>query len=301
MRLFSRPSVGTVLGAVAIFIALGGQSWGADVGASAVRLISGSKIKPSTITGKQVKNGSLGETDLATAVRSKLDAAGRPGPAGAQGPVGTAGAPGTPGATGPRGAPGPVEDGSVTAAKLAPNAVTSAAIAPFGVEASDVSVFPHAEAFQGPSTVAQTVPNATSVPVQFSYRRSEDEHGVLREQPAGLTDLRVPKYGDYIVNASVRWNTSGAASPGAGYRALELYSILGSNPPEFITSSRIASAPDGYTDQELNVRATNIGVNDRLRLVATQSSGATATLSLLGNFRQPRIQATWVPRCSSPC
>ena len=60
------------------------------------------------ITGKQIKDGSIGSRDLAKAVRTQI---GKPGPAG---PVGATGAPGAPGAAGPQGARGPSEAYRVT-------------------------------------------------------------------------------------------------------------------------------------------------------------------------------------------
>ena len=61
-----------------------------------------------------------------------------------------------------------------------------------------------------------------------------------------------------------------------------------------MTSSRIASAPDGYTDQELHVRV-DVNSVQILELVGVQTSGGAAELSILGAHAAPRFQATWVP------
>lgn len=57
------------------------------------------------ITGRDIKNGSIGLVDLSRAARHALQ--GRTGPAGPAGPQGAQGPQGTPGTTGPAGAPGP--------------------------------------------------------------------------------------------------------------------------------------------------------------------------------------------------
>jgi len=72
-----RPSPATAIATLALVVA------GAGVGTAASGLISGSKIKPGTITGKQIKNHSIGLNKLS----GKLPAGPR-GPAGSRGPAG---------------------------------------------------------------------------------------------------------------------------------------------------------------------------------------------------------------------
>lgn len=94
----------TVIAAIALFIVIGGTATAAS------GLISGKKIKPGTVTAKQIKNKTITKAKLApSAVKSLKGAAGETGPAGAKGATGVAGATG---ATGPAGADG--EDGTVT-------------------------------------------------------------------------------------------------------------------------------------------------------------------------------------------
>src|SRR3954454_1733710 len=86
---------------LALFAALGGSAY------AAVQL-TGKNIKDGTITGKDVKNHSLGTAKLSRTVVSSI-ASGR-GPAGPQGPQGergATGADGPTGATGPKGGTGP--------------------------------------------------------------------------------------------------------------------------------------------------------------------------------------------------
>ncbi len=88
-------SYGNVVATLALFVAL---TTGGALAAS--KLIPGSKIKPHTITGKQVKHHSLGVSVL----RGPLPA----------GPTGATGATGTPGATGASGPKGPTGDAAPT-------------------------------------------------------------------------------------------------------------------------------------------------------------------------------------------
>lgn len=96
-----RPSFGTALGATALFVALSGPAY-----ATATRLLDGSTIKPGTITARQIKDGSVSESELSKSVVRKLSAAGVPGAKGAQGDAGAKGDSGAKGDTGPKGASG---------------------------------------------------------------------------------------------------------------------------------------------------------------------------------------------------
>ena len=106
----------TVFAAIALFIVIGGTATAAS------GLISGNKIKPGTITAKQIKNKTITKAKLAPAtVRSLKGAMGPAGPAGADGVRGATGsagtngvdgAPGATGATGSTGATGPEAVGS---------------------------------------------------------------------------------------------------------------------------------------------------------------------------------------------
>jgi hypothetical protein len=97
-----RISPGTVLGLLALFVALGGVSYAAVT-------INGKNIKNNSIPGKKLKNGavtnamvkeySLGANRLTSAARASLR--------GAQGPEGPAGPQGAHGAQGPQGPEGP--------------------------------------------------------------------------------------------------------------------------------------------------------------------------------------------------
>src|SRR3954467_4097735 len=85
-----KPSPALVVALAALFFAIDGPSYAADLTSAAKKLI----------TGKQIKDGSIGEKDLDKKLRAKLAASGKAGPAGAPG------APGGQGPQGDRGLPG---------------------------------------------------------------------------------------------------------------------------------------------------------------------------------------------------
>lgn len=104
-----RPSPGTVIALLALFVALGGP-------AEARRLLSGKSIKTGSLTGKQVKNRSLSIIELSRGTVRRLTS----NPAGS---VGTAA----------------IADRAVTGQKLAPFAVGSGELADAAVNGSKLS------------------------------------------------------------------------------------------------------------------------------------------------------------------
>jgi hypothetical protein len=92
------PRPATVLSGIAVFAALAGTATAAS------GVISGSEIKRGTITGKQVKNKSLGLKKLSNGAVKRLR--GKTGPQGAQGPAGPTGIAGSQGPQGPAGPKG---------------------------------------------------------------------------------------------------------------------------------------------------------------------------------------------------
>ena len=91
----------TAVAYLALFVALGGSAYAAVT-------VTGKQIKDGTVTGRDVKNRSLGTSKLSPSAVSSL--IGKPGPAGPQGdrgPQGPAGATGPRGETGLAGPAGP--------------------------------------------------------------------------------------------------------------------------------------------------------------------------------------------------
>jgi collagen triple helix repeat protein len=87
----------TAVAYLALFAALGGSAYAAVT-------VTGKQIKDGTITGKDVKNRSLGTGKLSASALGSL--AGERGPAGPQGPAGPKGDPGKQGPSGATGATG---------------------------------------------------------------------------------------------------------------------------------------------------------------------------------------------------
>jgi hypothetical protein len=99
-----RPSYASVVATLALFFALGGTAL-----AGAHALITGSDVKDRSLTGADIKRGSLGAALLSDRALDALK--GRRGPVGATGPQGATGATGAVGATGAEGPPGPAGNG----------------------------------------------------------------------------------------------------------------------------------------------------------------------------------------------
>jgi hypothetical protein len=93
----SRLTYANVMATVAVFVALGGVSW------AAVR-VTGRQVVNGSLTGKDVRNGTLGRPDLG--FRVKDGGIGPQGPTGPRGLPGTAAAKGDPGPQGPPGQTG---------------------------------------------------------------------------------------------------------------------------------------------------------------------------------------------------
>jgi Collagen triple helix repeat (20 copies) len=95
-RLLGRHT--TAVAYLALFAALGGSAYAAVT-------VTGKNIKDGTITGRDVKNRSLGTGKLSPTAVSSLT--GQPGPAGPQGEKGAPGPVGPTGPAGPKGETGP--------------------------------------------------------------------------------------------------------------------------------------------------------------------------------------------------
>jgi collagen triple helix repeat protein len=96
------------LGAIALALAIAGGAWAGK----RYLITSSSQVKPGSLTGENIKNHSLGLSELSKGVTEHLRGArgpaGAKGDTGAQGPKGNTGAQGPPGAPGEPGKPAPV-------------------------------------------------------------------------------------------------------------------------------------------------------------------------------------------------
>ena len=100
MRFPPRLSYANVAATLALFFALGGSAF-----AGAQLLVTGANVENHSLTGVDIKKGSLGLKTFSPAARSKLK--GATGPMGATGAQGSAGTAGLQGQAGPQGATGP--------------------------------------------------------------------------------------------------------------------------------------------------------------------------------------------------
>jgi hypothetical protein len=123
-----RPSPGTIIAIIALFVALGGP-------AQASRLITGKQVKSATLTGKHIKNRSLGAGELSAAANRRFTEvkAGSVGAGSLADGAVTAGRIGL-GAVGSAA----IGDGSVGAGDLAPDSVGAEELAANAVESADV-------------------------------------------------------------------------------------------------------------------------------------------------------------------
>jgi hypothetical protein len=101
-RLLKRLSPGTVLGGVALFLALGGGAYAAIEIKLSRHSVGYRELKRNSISSGKVRDGSL----LAIDFRRGQIPAGATGPQGPKGDTGATGAPGATGATGAKGEPG---------------------------------------------------------------------------------------------------------------------------------------------------------------------------------------------------
>ena len=102
MRLLRRLTYANVAATLALFFALGGTAV-----AGAKLLVTGSNVKNHSLTGLDIKNGSLGYNTLSPGARTRLQGArGAVGATGPQGQPGTQGPAGQQGPAGPQGSPG---------------------------------------------------------------------------------------------------------------------------------------------------------------------------------------------------
>jgi hypothetical protein len=162
----------TAVAYLALFVALGGSAYAAV-------LVTGKNIKDASVTGRDIKNRSLGANKLSAATVSAL--AGQRGPAGPQGPAGERGPAGRNGDTGPAGRNG--DAGAVQFHIHAdPNSVSAESPKVAGLSARILCTTP-----SGPTKVRVQLLSSTG---QLDVSGSRSQDGAL----AGAIALTVSYY-----------------------------------------------------------------------------------------------------------
>lgn len=125
MRVFQRLSYANVIATLALFVALGGTAV-----AGTQLLVTGRNVKDGSLTGADIKAGSLGARTLSPKARRTFK--GNTGARGATGAQGPAGLQGPSGAQGPAGAQGALGVGITTTAATGTDATDYQDLTPLG-------------------------------------------------------------------------------------------------------------------------------------------------------------------------
>ena len=179
-RFARRPSPAVVLASAALFVALGGPAMAGD-------LVNGRSIKAGTVSGKQVKDFSIGERELNKKLIASLLAV----------PAGSVNA-------------GSIADGSLTGAELAPDSISGTLLAPGTVDGTRLSANS-----VGGGTVADGSLGAADL-APGSVETGSVQNGVLRGEDVGRFGGELNLSFASIENGKCGTSTSTSLSPIAG-------------------------------------------------------------------------------------
>ena len=203
--ILKRQWLGISIGLLALFVALGGPAAASDTARAVVK----------QITGKQIKNGSIGAKDLSKAALTILKgqqgpagpggppgATGAQGAAGAQGPQGVPGLPGAQGTQGPQGVPGdPATINGVPAGGDLTGTYPDPSVAPGAVAATELGVVPAVRIVGS----AASIPDSTVTTVSWGSGQQFETVATMYDPTEG-TKLVAPVTGLYLAHASIGFN-----------------------------------------------------------------------------------------------
>ena len=280
---FRRVSPAFVIALLALFVSLGGVSYGLAAGSIGSRELEDGgvrsrDIRNDDIRGLDIRRGAVGSGDVRDRSLRAVDFASGQLAAGPQGPAGRDGAPGPVGPQGPAGPAGTIA--SAAAGGDLRGSYPDPSIAPGAVTPDRLGTLPAATVTTVGLPPAQSIPSGES-PTDLEFD-SEAFDTMGLHDPAQPSLLRPPIDGTYLITASVEWE----AAVG-GRRELQIDA----------TGARVAATsitPNAFDASPFQsvTAIRRLGVGSVVTARVTQTSGAPlAVRELTGT---PTLSIAWI-------